>query len=99
MAGAIKVSTQILTETADKIRNINTNMDSKLADINVKMNNLENSWQSAASSDIRSAMNALKPRFEDYKNIVESYAKFLDTTAASYESTEVAAQSNASAFI
>jgi len=43
-------------------------------------------------------MNALKPRFEEYKAVVESYAKFLVTTAQSYEATETAIQSNASAF-
>lgn len=98
MAGGIKVSTQVLTETAGKIRTINANMDSKLANINEKMNGLQNTWQSAAADDIRAAMNAMKPRFEEYKRVVESYAKFLDTTAQSYETTETTAQNNASAF-
>jgi len=43
-------------------------------------------------------MNAMKPRFEEYKNVVESYCKFIDNTAHSYEATESAVQSNASAF-
>ena len=43
-------------------------------------------------------MNALKPRFEEYKAVVESYAKFLVNTAQSYESTEGAVQSNDNAF-
>lgn len=98
MAGGIQVTTQVLTETAGKIRGINANMDTKLADINIKMNNLESTWQSAASTDIRAAMNAMKPRFEEYKSVVESYAKFLDSTAQAYEVTETTAQSNASQF-
>ena len=98
MAGGIQVTTQVLTETAGKIRGINANMDGKLADINAKMDGLESTWQSSASTDIRAAMNAMKPRFEEYKNVVESYAKFLDATAQAYEVTETTAQSNASAF-
>lgn len=98
MADSIKISTQVLTDTAAKVRNINSAMDEKLADINTTMNNLESSWQSDAASDIRAAMNALKPRFEEYKNVVESYAKFLVTTAETYEATETAIQNNASAF-
>ena len=43
-------------------------------------------------------MNALKPRFEEYKTVVESYAKFLVNTAQSYESTESAIQNNANEF-
>ena len=98
MADSIKISTQVLTDTAQKVRNCNTAMDEKLADINKNMNDLEATWKSDAASDIRAAMNAMKPKFEQYKNVIESYAKFLANTAQSYESTEGAIQSNASAF-
>ena len=73
-------------------------MDQKLTEINKSMNDLEATWKSDAASDIRAAMNALKPRFEEYKAVVESYAKFLDSTAQSYEGTETAVQSSANAF-
>ena len=98
MADSIRISTQVLTDTATKVRNINNNLDAKLADINKAMNDLEATWKSDAANDIRAAMNALKPRFEEYKAVVESYAKFLVNTAQSYESTENAVQTNASAF-
>ena len=98
MADGIQISTQVLLDTADKVRTINTTLDQKLADINKNMNDLEATWKSDAATDIRAAMNALKPRFEEYKNVVESYAKFLVNTAQNYESTESGIQSNASAF-
>ncbi len=98
MSDSIKISTQVLLDTADKVRTINGNLDSKLAEINKSMNDLEASWKSDASNDIRAAMNALKPRFEEYKAVIESYAKFLVNTAQNYEATEGAIQSNASAF-
>ena len=98
MSDSIKISTQVLLDTAQKVRDINKNMDSKLADINKNMNDLEATWKSDAADDIRGAMNALKPRFEECKNVVESYAKFLVNTAQSYESTESAIQNNASQF-
>ena len=98
MADSIKISTQVLTDTAQKVRNCTTAMDEKLADINKNMNDLEATWKSDAASDIRAAMNALKPKFEQYKNVIESYAKFLVNAAQSYETTESAIQSNASAF-
>ncbi|MFR6394788.1 MAG: hypothetical protein ACLUNQ_06595 [Oscillospiraceae bacterium] len=43
-------------------------------------------------------MNALKPRFEKFRDIVDTYAAHLDSTASSYESTESAAKTNADAF-
>lgn len=98
MADGIQISTQVLLDTADKVRTINSTLDQKLADINKNMNDLEATWKSDAATDIRSAMNALKPRFEEYKNVVESYAKFLVNTAQNYESTESSVQTNASAF-
>ena len=98
MADSIQISTAVLQETADYIRVRNTTMEAKLADINKSMNDLEATWKSDAASDIRAAMNAMKPRFEEYKNVIESYAKFLVNTAQSYESTEGAIQTNASAF-
>lgn len=98
MADGIQISTQVLLDTADKVRSINNNLDQKLTDINKNMNDLEATWKSEGAETIRAAMNALKPRFEEYKSVVESYAKFLVNTAQSYESTESAVQSNASAF-
>lgn len=98
MADGIKISTQVLLATAAKVRNINTQLDEDLKECNTAMNNLESTWQSDAASDIRAAMNALKPRFEEYKAVIESYAKFLDRTAQSYEATETAVQNNAGAF-
>ncbi len=98
MADGIQISTQVLLDTAEKVRSINGTMDTKLADINKNMSDLEATWKSDAASDIRAAMNALKPRFEEYKNVVESYAKFLVNTAQNYETTESSIQNNASAF-
>ena len=80
MADTIQISTQVLLDTAEKVRAINSTLDSKLADINKSMNDLEATWKSDAATDIRTAMNNMKPRFEDYKNVVESYAKFLVNT-------------------
>lgn len=98
MADSIKISTQVLQDTAQKVRDINKTMDEKLADINKNMNDLEASWKSDAATEIRANMNALKPRFEAYKATVESYAKFLVNTAQSYEATEATVLNNANRF-
>lgn len=94
----IQVNTQVLLDTAAKVRNINDIMDDKLLQINKVMNELEASWKSDGANDIRNKINGLKPRFAQYKDVVESYCKFLDTSAQSYETTETTIQSNASQF-
>ena len=98
MADGIQISTQVLLDTAEKVRSINNNMDQKLADINKSMNDLEATWTSSGATIIRNKMNGMKPRFEEYKSVVESYAKFLVNTAQNYETTEQLVKSNASEF-
>lgn len=98
MPEGINVSTQVLLDTAVKVRNCNSIMDGKLNEINQKMNDLESTWKSDAANDIRTAMNNLRPKFEEYKNVVESYAKFLTDTAQRYETTETTIQNNANQF-
>lgn len=98
MADSIRITTQTLVDTAKEVRRLNNDMDDKLKNINSTMNSLESTWKSDAATDIRAAMDALKPRFEEYKSVVEAYAAFLDRTAQSYESTESAIQTNAGAF-
>ena len=98
MSDEFRISTQVLLETADKIKVINNTLDSKLAEINKSINDLDASFKSDSATEIRSAMNSLKPRFAEYKEVVESYAKHLVNTAQSFESTEAANVANASAF-
>ncbi|MCI9292259.1 MAG: WXG100 family type VII secretion target [Erysipelotrichaceae bacterium] len=98
MVDGIKISTQVLVDTASKIRTINENLDSKLADINKEMNNLENYYRSDSGTEIRAAMNGMKTSFAQYKEVVNIYAKFLDDSARQYEETETTNQNNASQF-
>ena len=98
MAESIKVSTQVLRDTSDKVKNINSRMDEKLKEINRKMQELSSSWHSDAAEEIRAKMNGMNPRFEEYKAVVESYASFLLKTAELYEQTEQNIQQNASQF-
>ncbi|MCM1299221.1 MAG: pore-forming ESAT-6 family protein [Firmicutes bacterium] len=98
MADSIKISTQVLNDTAAKIRSINNTLDAKLAEISKTVNNLNDTWKSQASGEIIATMNALKPRFNDYKEVIDNYAKFLDNTAQSYETAESTISANASSF-
>ena len=98
MADSIQVTTQVLVDTASTVRSLNTTLDDKLKEINKNMNDLEATWKSDAATDIRAAMNALNPRFEEYNSVVESYAKFLVNTAQNYDTTETTVQNNAGQF-
>ncbi|WP_239617476.1 pore-forming ESAT-6 family protein [Cohnella mopanensis] len=94
----ISISLGAVAKTAATIRNLNSSLSTKLDEIKKEMGNLSSTWQSDASNTIRNNFNALAPRFEEYKQVVESYAKFLDNTVTNYEAAETAINSNASAF-
>lgn len=94
----IKISLGEVSKTAGIIRTINKSLSVRLEEIKTEMNKLASSWQSDASDTIRNNFNALAPRFEEYKTIVESYANFLDNTVINYNAAESAINNNASAF-
>ncbi|KAA0549168.1 WXG100 family type VII secretion target [Bacillus sp. BGMRC 2118] len=97
-ADGIKISLGEVTSTANTIRTLNQNLDSRLKDIKGQMDGLSSSWQSDASNTIRDNFNALQPKFEAFREVVDAYAKFLDQTVTNYNSAETAINNNASAF-
>lgn len=97
-AMSINVSTQELRDAAEELRQRKQTLRNLLEGIHKKMNSLESTWTSDASEEIRAKMNGMKPRFEEYDAVVESYANFLVTAAEKYEETESKAKLNASAF-
>ena len=50
------------------------------------------------SSGIRANFNKLEAKFENYKNIIDSYGTFLENTVEAYSTTESSINNNASAF-
>lgn len=97
-AEGINISLPEVSATAGTIRNLNETLAIRLEDIKKEMNALETNWQSDASNTIRTNFNNLSNRFSEYKSIIESYAKFLDSTVSAYEQTEANINNNASAF-
>ena len=62
------------------------------------MNSLQSTWQSEASNTIITNFNKLESKFQDYKNVIDSYGTFLESTVDSYTQTESSINNNASAF-
>ncbi|MFA9559950.1 pore-forming ESAT-6 family protein [Evansella sp. AB-rgal1] len=94
----IKISLGEVSKTASQIRTLNASLSANLEEIKKEMNALSQTWQSDASNTIRGNFNALSPRFEEYRQVVDSYAKFLDNTVTNYNAAETAINNNANAF-
>ena len=69
-----------------------------LNDIKTTINNLEGSWASEAGAEIRAAITAMQPRFDQYKQVTDSYREFLLKTADLYARTESELKTMASDF-
>jgi WXG100 family type VII secretion target len=94
----LKITLGEVSKTAGQLRTFNQQLTNKLHEIKKYMNELAQYWDSDASSTIRQNFNALEPRFEEYRQVVENYAKFLDNTVAYYNEAENKINNNASMF-
>lgn len=94
----IKITFGEVKTKAGQIRTCNENLSDYLNQIKTKISQLDVEWTSDTSDTIREKINGMQGKFDDYKNIIESYAKFLETTVELYEATESTLNSNASMF-
>ena len=72
----IQITLGELTQVASTIRTLNTNLNSCLEEIQRKMNALSESWSSEASETIRAKFTSTASHFEEYRAVIDSYAKF-----------------------
>lgn len=98
MAEGIQITLGELTRVAGNIRTLNSSLTACLEECRSQMNGLANDWSSDASETIRAKFNAHAAHFEEYRAVIDSYAKFLDDTATAYETTENSINSNANLF-
>lgn len=86
-------------EWSIKISNDNDKLLEYLNDIAREVNSLESTYQSNASEKIREKINGMKPRFEKYYQVVDSYARFVKNSGESFKAIEQVNTNQASQFI
>lgn len=91
----MKITFEEVRAKAAQMRSYNETLTETLATIKNAINGLEAQWTSDTSDTIRSKITAMQPKFDSYKEVIESYAKFLDNTVAQYETTENTLNTNA----
>jgi len=86
----VKVSTDVLRNTSGRMRQFNGNLYDVLAAAKRKINDMQTNatWLSPAGAEIIAKMNALEPRFQNQRDILNQYCTFLDNTAVQYERAE-----------
>lgn len=91
----LKISLAEVSECATKLRNLNQMMYDQLSLMKKDMNDTSSTWISDSAESIRNRFNQFASRFETQKEIIDSYAKFLDQTVENYNTLETTIQANA----
>ena len=85
---------------ANKINDDNKKLLDYLNDISRRIDSLGNeSYQSNASTAIREKIIGMKPRFEQYYQVIDSYARFVRASGEAWRATEQGYVDIASDFI
>ena len=95
---SLRVNQTEIENVAKTVHTESEKMLGILEKIKDTVNNLSNSWASEAGEEIRAAITNMQKRFEQYRDVTESYSQFLYNTAKAYAETESELKSMASDF-
>lgn len=94
----LDITMEKLNTASNHIRQTNQRLNQSLQEINSIMNQLSMYWNSPASLALKTRFQNMLPVFDNYKQVVESYAIFLDQTVDIYNTLEKTLQSHADSF-
>lgn len=94
----IRISLNEVSECANRLRELGNKMYDHLQIIKKEMDSLNGSWISESGETIRGKFNVFSNRFDQQREVIQSYGSFLDLTVSSYDSLENTINANASNF-
>ncbi|MFV0551784.1 MAG: pore-forming ESAT-6 family protein [Anaerorhabdus sp.] len=94
----IKISLNEVSECVGQLRNLGNQIYDHLQLIKKEMDSLNGSWISESGETIRGKFTIFSNRFDQQREVIQSYATFLDLTVSSYDSLENTTNANASNF-
>lgn len=78
----------VFDEKANTFATINDELRNKLGEIEGYINGLESSWESNASTEIRTQITSMESVFVKYFDVVDNYVKFVRNAKLAYETQE-----------
>lgn len=84
----MQVNSNELRNASSGLRKNVNDMSATLSEATQTINGTAGSWESAAAENLRSRYTALSQKFEDFYSAINTYATFLDNTAAAYEAAD-----------
>ena len=98
MDNKISITLPEVADAAAEIRKCNATLDNILAYVSTIMRELDSIWLSEGEEMLLSRFQKFSARFVDESEVIESYARFLDSTVSDYGSLESTIIANAANF-
>ena len=98
MENSLRITLEEVAESANTIRNCNSTLDDILSYVSKVMHELDSVWLSDGEEMLLSRFQKFSGKFIDESEVIESYARFLDSAVTDYESLESAIVANAADF-
>lgn len=84
----IQVSPTTLRSKASELRNNANNIQSLTEEMSQEINSLRAYWEGSAAETYVSKFEGLRDDFKERYDVINTYAKFLDEAASSFEAAE-----------
>lgn len=95
MSDQIMISIPEVQSYAKTIETDNQALTTLLMEAKAEMSKAQAAWQGDATQVLAGKIGQLQAKFDTYKQVIDSYSKFLVTTAEAYQATESSIQGDA----
>ena len=94
----IQVTPELLTSKATEVRNLKQSHDDTMAKLRSLVLALNENWKGAAQDAFVSKFESMQSTFTNFSQMLEGYAKLMDTTANELLNTDQALKSSIQSF-
>ncbi len=84
----IQVTPEILTSKASEVRSLKSTHDDTMARLRSLVLSLNETWKGEAQDAFVAKFESMQSSFTNFSNMLESYAKLMDTAAREIQSTD-----------
>ena len=94
----IQVTPELLTAKANELRGLKSNHDEAMAKMRTMIMGLNEIWKGDAQAAYVAKYESMQPTFNNFSQMIEDYAKLMDTAAQKLQETDQALQSTMNSF-
>ena len=94
----IQVTPELLTGKAADVRKLKTEQEQVMQKLTTLVNGLSEIWKGEAQTAFAAKYQSMQPTFKNFAEMLEGYAKLMDTAAKELQSTDQALKGTMNSF-